>query len=288
MEDLAQAFDLVLIELAGDDVQGSLLQLVLRPEASEVVDEVALQGDVDGLRRLVLDPLVIQGLLGSVAVTGVHLQEHADQNLGILRNVLPIRGIEGKVAQTHLRKHLGIGLAEEGRVATEHHVHDDADAPHVTELVVLASKHLRGHVVGCAGLCGQHLAGLERAGQAEVDDLDQVLLNGLLRHEEKVLGFEVAVAHVVLVHVVEGPHDLLHQDGGLHLREMARLDDAVEKLAARGELHDQVDVAVVLEGLVELDDVRVVHHLHDGDLLLEPVDVFHLRLGDGLDGTHRA
>mmetsp|Transcript_104626 Transcript_104626/g.272328 ORF Transcript_104626/g.272328 Transcript_104626/m.272328 type:complete len:458 (-) Transcript_104626:231-1604(-) len=287
-EDIAQALDLVLIQLTRDDVEGSLLQLVLRAEAPQVVHKVALQGHARRLGSLVLDPLVVQGLLRSVAVTRVHLQEHADQNLGILRDVLPIRGIEGKIAQTHLRKHLGIGLAEEGRVAAEHDVHDHADAPHVAELVVLPGENLRGHIVGCASLRGQHLASLELAGQTEVDDLDQILLNGLLGHEQEVLGLQVAVAHVIFVHVVERPDDLLHEDGGLDLREVPRLDDAVEELAARGELHDQINVAVVLEGLVEFDDVGVVHHFHDGDLLLEAVDVLHLRLGDGLAGPNGA
>ena len=88
---------------------------------------------------LVLDPLVVQGLLSSVTIFGIHLQQvtldqklvplklhiftntkdlkvllfvsvcllsvsmgSADQSLGILRDILPIRRIEVEVSQTHL------------------------------------------------------------------------------------------------------------------------------------------------------------------------------------------
>eukprot|EP00418_Pyrodinium_bahamense_P067487 CAMPEP_0179087356 /NCGR_PEP_ID=MMETSP0796-20121207/39685_1 /TAXON_ID=73915 /ORGANISM="Pyrodinium bahamense, Strain pbaha01" /LENGTH=44 /DNA_ID= /DNA_START= /DNA_END= /DNA_ORIENTATION= len=44
------------------------------------------------------------------------------------------------------------------------------------------------------------------------------------------------MAHAVLVHVVDGAHNLLHQDGGLNFSEMAGLDDAVKKLAAAAQL----------------------------------------------------
>mmetsp|Transcript_16137 Transcript_16137/g.30385 ORF Transcript_16137/g.30385 Transcript_16137/m.30385 type:complete len:204 (-) Transcript_16137:906-1517(-) len=83
-EGVAEGLDLVLIQLARDDVQGGLLELVLRTESSQVVDEVGLQGHVRGFRRLVLDPLVVQRLLGGVAVLRVHLQQVTDQGLGIL------------------------------------------------------------------------------------------------------------------------------------------------------------------------------------------------------------
>jgi len=42
---------------------------------------------------------------------------------------------------------------------------------------------------------------------------------------------------------------------------------------------------VVFERLVKLDDVRVVHDLHDGNFLFEAVDVLHLPLGNGFDCT---
>mmetsp|Transcript_98965 Transcript_98965/g.308400 ORF Transcript_98965/g.308400 Transcript_98965/m.308400 type:complete len:374 (-) Transcript_98965:42-1163(-) len=264
-------------------MQSGLLELAVRTEATKVVQEALLQRDGGCLWSLVLDPIVIQRLFGCVAVTWIHLKEHADEVLCILGDVLPVSGVEGEVAQSHLGQHLGVRLPEEGRVAAEHDIHDDAAAPEVTELVVLPCKDLRRDVVGRARLCREHLARLVLAGQPEINDLEDVLLYSFLGHEEEILGLEVAVADLVLVHVVNRADDLLHQVGCLGLCEVASLDDSVEELATAAELHHQVDAAVVLEGLVELYDVRVIHELHDGDLLLEPLDVLHLSLGDGLD-----
>mmetsp|Transcript_47244 Transcript_47244/g.110399 ORF Transcript_47244/g.110399 Transcript_47244/m.110399 type:complete len:308 (-) Transcript_47244:7-930(-) len=208
-----------------------------------------------------------------------------DQGLRILGDVLPVGGVEVEVAQADLGQHLRVGVSEEGRVAAEENVHNHAAAPKIAQLVVVAGQDLGSHVVGCAGFGGQGLAGGELAAQAEVNDLQEVLLDRILGHEQEVLRLQVTVAHMVLVHVVDGTDDLLHQDGRLHLGEVAGLDDAIEELAAGAQLHDQVDVPVVLKRLKELDDVGVVHHLHDGDLLLEALKVLHLRLGDRLHGA---
>mmetsp|Transcript_36345 Transcript_36345/g.79295 ORF Transcript_36345/g.79295 Transcript_36345/m.79295 type:complete len:302 (+) Transcript_36345:115-1020(+) len=162
-EGFSQGFDLVLVELTRDDVERSLLQLVLRPEAAEIVDKVVLEAHIRGLGGLVLNPLVVQRLLCGVPVARVHLQQHANQVLGILGDVLPVRVVEGEVAQAHLGEHLRIGLTEEGRVAAEHDVHDHSAAPDVAELIVLPGEDLRGHVVRCPRLCGEHLVRLELA-----------------------------------------------------------------------------------------------------------------------------
>mmetsp|Transcript_12886 Transcript_12886/g.32497 ORF Transcript_12886/g.32497 Transcript_12886/m.32497 type:complete len:251 (+) Transcript_12886:771-1523(+) len=231
---------------------------------------------------------MVQGLLGSVAVARVHLQEPSNQVLSVLGDVLPIGCIERKVPQAHLRKDLGVGFSKERRVAAEQNVHDDSDAPQITELIVLSSKHLRCNIIWSTCLCRQHLISLELAREAKVNDLKQVFFNRFLCHEEEIFRFQVAVAHVVLMHVIDGADDLLHKHGGLHLSEMACLNDPVEQLASNSELHDQVDVAAILKTLVQFDDVRVVHHLHDGDFLLKPLDVLHLRLGYGLDGANRS
>mmetsp|Transcript_131636 Transcript_131636/g.366847 ORF Transcript_131636/g.366847 Transcript_131636/m.366847 type:complete len:618 (-) Transcript_131636:115-1968(-) len=279
---VAERLDLVLVQLVGDDVERRLLELVLRAEAAEVVDEVCLQRDVGRLRRLVLDPLVVQGLLGRVAVPRVHLQHHADQILRILRDVLPVCSVERKVAQAYLGEHLGVSLAKEGWVATQHHIHDDAATPYVAELVVLAREHLGRNVIWRARLCRQHLAFLELAREAEIDDLEDVLLDGVLRCEQEVLGLEITVADVQLVHVVDRSQHLLHDDGRLALLEVALLYDAVEELPAGAELRHQVVEPFVLKRLDELEDVWVVQGQQYVDLLLHPV-LLDCRLGDVLE-----
>mmetsp|Transcript_53085 Transcript_53085/g.158203 ORF Transcript_53085/g.158203 Transcript_53085/m.158203 type:complete len:310 (+) Transcript_53085:675-1604(+) len=226
---------------------------------------------------------MVQRLLCRVAVTRVHLEEHADQVLGVLRDVLPVRRVEGKVAEPDLRQDVGVRLAVEGRVTAEHDVHDDTATPEVAHVVVLAREHLRCHVVGCPRFGGEDLAALKLAGEAEVDDLELALIDVFLGGEEEVLGLQIAVADVKLVHVEDGPDYLLHDRRCLALVEVADFDDAVEQLASNAQLKDQVDVPLVLEGLVQLDDVWVIHLLHDADLLLESLDVLHVGLGNALD-----
>mmetsp|Transcript_22175 Transcript_22175/g.48492 ORF Transcript_22175/g.48492 Transcript_22175/m.48492 type:complete len:248 (+) Transcript_22175:770-1513(+) len=226
---------------------------------------------------------MIEGLLGSVAFPMIHLQQHANEVLRVLRDVLPVRGVEREGAQSHFRQDLGIGLAEEWGIAAEHDVHDDADAPHVAELIVLARQDLRRHVVRRAGLRLEKLAWFELARKTEIDDFEEILLDGVLGHEQEIFRFEISVANMVLVHVVDGSDDLLHEDGGLNLGEVSRFDDSIEELTTSRKFHYEIYVSVILERLVEFDDVGMIHHLHDGNFLLEAVDVLHLCLGDRLD-----
>mmetsp|Transcript_104098 Transcript_104098/g.301150 ORF Transcript_104098/g.301150 Transcript_104098/m.301150 type:complete len:263 (+) Transcript_104098:234-1022(+) len=226
-----------------------------------------------------------QGLLSGAPVRRIHLQHHTDQILRIFRDALPIRVVEGVGARADLRQDLRIGVTEKGRIPAKHHVGDDAETPNVAHVIVLARQNLRRDVVRSAGLCRQDLAFVELARQAKVDDLQQTLLDGILRQEEEVLRFQVAMADMVLVHVVDSLDHLLHERGRLHLREVPSLNDSVEQLASCAQLHDQVDDATIFEGLVQLDDVWMVHHLHEGNLLLEPLYVFHLLLGNRLDSS---
>mmetsp|Transcript_76339 Transcript_76339/g.166671 ORF Transcript_76339/g.166671 Transcript_76339/m.166671 type:complete len:320 (+) Transcript_76339:628-1587(+) len=231
---------------------------------------------------------MVKSLLGAVPIARVHLKEHPDEVFGVLGDVLPIGRVERKIANADLGKDLSISFTKEWWVAAEHDVHDDADAPHVAELIVLARQDLRRHVVRRAGLRLEKLAWFELARKTEIDDFEEILLDGVLGHEQEIFRFEISVANMVLVHVVDGPDNLLHQYGGLDLGEVSGLDNSVEEFSSSSEFHHEVDVSVVLEGLVELDDVRVVHHLHDCDLQFETLYILHRCLRDGFHGTDRA
>ena len=69
------------------------------------------------------------------------------------------------------------------------------------------------------------------------------------------------MADLVAVAVVDRLHYLPEDVLGLDLRKVPVVDDPVEELAASAQLHHEVDVALVLEGLEELHDVRVLHGL---------------------------
>ena len=64
------------------------------------------------------------------------------------------------------------------------------------------------------------------------------------------------------VHIVHTAQDVLHADGALVLFEAVLIDDAVEQLAALGELRDPVHAAVVLEGDITPTFLRSRHIAH--------------------------
>jgi hypothetical protein len=70
------------------------------------------------------------------------------------------------------------------------------------------------------------------------------------------LRLEVAMHDAVLVRVVHGPRQGLHQPGGL-VRRLGPAADLLRQAAAAHELHDQYREALRLARAVDLDDVRV-------------------------------
>ena len=55
---------------------------------------------------------------------------------------------------------------------------------------------------------GQVLGGVEHLGDAEVPQLDEVLLDAVVLLEEEVLGLEIPVQDFLVVEVVDGEGDL--------------------------------------------------------------------------------
>ena len=70
----------------------------------------------------------------------------------------------------------------------------------------------------------------------------------------------------------------------LELREVLLLQDLVEELSSLHKLHDKAPMSLVLEHVNKVDNVWVIHALHDLDLLLEPsfILIAHLLLRDDL------
>lgn len=59
------------------------------------------------------------------------------------------------------------------------------------------------------------------------------------------------------VHVLEGQEDAGGEEAGLLLGEPVLAADVVAQVAARHEVHDQVETVAVLEGLAHVDDEGV-------------------------------
>lgn len=65
--------------------------------ASELRGEVFVHSL--GRGRLHLEPLVLEGLLGSQALLGLHNQEAADEVFGLVGDVVPVRTVEFKLSR---------------------------------------------------------------------------------------------------------------------------------------------------------------------------------------------
>mmetsp|Transcript_3917 Transcript_3917/g.10879 ORF Transcript_3917/g.10879 Transcript_3917/m.10879 type:complete len:357 (+) Transcript_3917:534-1604(+) len=270
-------------------MQRHLLQSARALERAEAVKEAELPADADrhGWRD-VAEPGVGQGLVRGEPLGGVALEQHSDQVLCVGRGLGPRRAREGDDAVPHLGQDVLLGFAGEGGPPAQESVHDDATRPQVAPPVVPPRKHLGCNILRRADDLPVQLRGPGDTGEAEVDQLQDVVLNGAGAMEEEVLGLEVAVCHVELVHVAHGAEDLSHDQGGLALGEAPGLHDPVEELPACAKLHHQMEAPRILIGLEKLDDVRMVHHRHQLDLLLQRLQVLDLLLLHCLDRTHRA
>ena len=69
-----------------------------------------------------------------------------------------------------------------------------------------------------------------------------------------------------LVEVLYAREELLVEFAGFFVLQSFLLDDELEELATTGILHDQEELPVGFDDLVELDDVGVPHYLQDLDL----------------------
>lgn len=97
---------------------------------------------------------------------------------------------------------------------------------------------------------------------------------------------------VIAVDILNSVDDLLEIEFSLLLGDALALD-VVEELAVVGQLHDDEDIVVSIQDLVELDNVGVVDELEDPDFSLDlrssglyfgdHVFILHVLLIDDLD-----
>lgn len=111
--------------------------------------------------------------------------------------------------------------------------------------------------------------------------------------DQDVVGLQVPVDVVQLVHRVQRQQDLGNVEPRLVLRQNVLLDQEVHEVAPGQVLHHQVQVLFVLEGAFEVDDLLVVLGVSQDVLFLAGLDDFvlvdhlaldHLLDGDGLVG----
>mmetsp|Transcript_5930 Transcript_5930/g.16949 ORF Transcript_5930/g.16949 Transcript_5930/m.16949 type:complete len:302 (-) Transcript_5930:320-1225(-) len=94
-----------------------------------------------------------------------------------------------------------------------------------------------------------------------------------MREQHSVRGLQVAMDDALGVHVLQRPDDLLDGMANPSLAQLhlvvVRLLQQRRQVAALGEVHDDVQRVVGVEGLVDPDDVRVVQRLEHRDLAFD-------------------
>ncbi|GJP61542.1 hypothetical protein CLOP_g18688 [Closterium sp. NIES-67] len=221
------------------------------------------------------------------AVAGVLVQQTAHHVLARLAHTLPLGRAERHVLGADGVEDAVVATRPERRVPRHHHKQHHPRAPHVRLGPIRARQHLGRHVVRSADQLRQRLARLEARRHTKVDQPDLhapaapptpaalfprgpaargPLGQAVGRYEQDVLGLDIAVHHALPVAEGQCCQQLLQHRGRAALAEPAALFYAVEEVAAAADLHDNVHVAVVLKGAVDLDDVGVrleqLHHRH--------------------------
>lgn len=147
---------------------------------------------------------------------------------------------------------------------------DDADGEVVDgDAVVLAAHDLGRHVAGRAAgvLC---VLRIPDARDAEVREPEVAVAV-----EDEVLGLDVAVDDALVVHVLQAEQQAGQEEPRLLFGKLPVLRDVVPEVAPVEQVHDEVEVLAVLEGVVHVHEERVlqrrqqlalVHHAAHGPL----------------------
>ena len=176
--------------------------------------------------------------------------------------------------------------------------HKQLEERHARGVVV---RRFRVHVLGQVYL-GRHVgpraarqraaAPLELHGNAEVRQLEVTALV-----EQQVLGLDVAVQHAAAVHVLERRDERRGVEAHLRLREgraqgqagqRPRAVELVVQVAAQQQVRDDVEVALVLESVVQGRQLRALELREQPALVQHHVDAAaaqHAMLGQALHGV---
>ena len=162
------------------------------------------------ITRHALDPFMLQQLLGAVACAWILVQAVGQEVLDELPLLVVLE--PGVVRLLRLNRNLCLLLIlpPERELGTQHDVRKDAQGPRVNLVIVGRSlaDDLRRHVHQRAERLRALVILLEHAREAEVRQLANQLGLPALVHldvHHYVFQLQVAMHHILLVHVVEGP-----------------------------------------------------------------------------------
>ena len=161
------------------------------------------------------------------------------------------------LVQSHLEDLVWV-LGHERGSSVKGLVDEDAKGvPVHRRVVALVLNDLGGDVLGSAAERVSSVTWQELLDEAEVSELDVSILL-----DQHILRLEVPVNEVLRVHVLEGQHNLPDVEPCMVNCELFELVDYADKVATFHVLDVQVNDSLVLGTTVHLDDVGVVHVVH--------------------------
>jgi len=172
---------------------------------------------------------VTKSFLSGRTLSGVVGKKTSNEALGILGDGLPDAVLKRELAFTHFLHDVLVGLTVERRHSGEENVGDDTGGPDIALLVVTLVENFGGNIIGSSKLLVKVTVWVVDKRSSEIDDLNLIELLVLL--EKNVLGLQVTMDNVGLMAIVDARKDLLHEDSGISLAELAALKNFVEKLA---------------------------------------------------------
>mmetsp|Transcript_19559 Transcript_19559/g.36610 ORF Transcript_19559/g.36610 Transcript_19559/m.36610 type:complete len:220 (+) Transcript_19559:269-928(+) len=219
-------------------MKGDLLQLVLRTEATQIVHQGGMQGCICSVWRFVPDPNMVDSLLGRIPLEWIHLEQLADENLCIYRNMFPIILIKDHIPPSHLGHYFLISITVEWWIPNQNNIHHHSKTPHVGTEIVLASQHLWSNIIGCTSSGCQALARGAFDCKSKINQLQSIPLDRIPSGEQEILRLQVTMAYLSLVDVEDGPEHVLHDSRRLYLCELASLHDSIKQLSAITKFQD--------------------------------------------------
>jgi hypothetical protein len=135
----------------------------------------------------------------------------------------------------------------------------NSNAPYVNFAVVMQIFHdFRGHIHRAAQKLLNPFNRVAKRCKSEVSELNSNFSITSVDRDQHVLGFNVSMHDVLLVHVVDGEKKLFYQTCSIRFRKHFVLDDVVEKFTACHQFSDYVEVVIIVKKSDHPDDVRMI------------------------------
>lgn len=158
----------------------------------------------------------------------------------------------------------------EGKIPADQRIEQHAKRPDVCLLTIGALKHFRRHIVRRTSHSCQLTIVTRGLGKTEVDQTYRVVVG-----DHDIVRLDIPMNDILRVTMVDRLEQTFHVAcrGRLSERLIGLLCYFLEQLGACDVFHDQVDVFLVVVGLVVLNDVGMVKRVQDRDFLHNAIDV---------------